>query len=202
MLVLAGGAGRRLGGADKPAVLVGGRTLLDRVLEAVADAGRAVVVGPPRPVGRPVTWAREEPPGGGPVAALAAGLPHVRADLVAVLAADLPFLDAATLGRLRAAATGDDVWPVDGAQPVDGALLVDYDGRDQLLAGVWRTAALRAALAGRAVDGARLGDLLAGLAAVRVSVRQPAGSPPPWFDCDTPGAVEAARALAAGRRAG
>ncbi|MYQ48709.1 NTP transferase domain-containing protein, partial [Streptomyces sp. SID4985] len=31
-VVLAGGAARRLGGADKPGVRVGGRPLLDRVL--------------------------------------------------------------------------------------------------------------------------------------------------------------------------
>ncbi|MEU7054400.1 NTP transferase domain-containing protein, partial [Streptomyces eurythermus] len=31
-VVLAGGAARRLGGADKPGVRVGGRALLDRVL--------------------------------------------------------------------------------------------------------------------------------------------------------------------------
>ncbi|MEH6375729.1 NTP transferase domain-containing protein, partial [Streptomyces sp. KLMMK] len=37
-VVLAGGAARRLGGADKPTLRVGGRTLLDRVLEACADA--------------------------------------------------------------------------------------------------------------------------------------------------------------------
>ncbi|MGW4109093.1 NTP transferase domain-containing protein, partial [Streptomyces sp. NPDC004976] len=33
-VVLAGGAARRLGGADKPGVRVGGRALLDRVLAA------------------------------------------------------------------------------------------------------------------------------------------------------------------------
>ncbi|WP_438949006.1 NTP transferase domain-containing protein, partial [Streptomyces harbinensis] len=33
-IVLAGGAARRLGGADKAAVTVGGRPLLDRVLDA------------------------------------------------------------------------------------------------------------------------------------------------------------------------
>ncbi|NJP68904.1 NTP transferase domain-containing protein, partial [Streptomyces spiramenti] len=41
-VVLAGGAGRRLGGADKAAVRVGGRTLLDRVLTA-SRAARATV---------------------------------------------------------------------------------------------------------------------------------------------------------------
>ncbi|MFF9196536.1 DUF6457 domain-containing protein [Streptomyces sp. NPDC014779] len=73
-LVLAGGAARRLGGADKPGVRVGGRPLLDRVLAGCRDAGRTVVVAAPRATARPVEWTREEPPGGGPVAALDAGL--------------------------------------------------------------------------------------------------------------------------------
>ncbi|MFE5210472.1 DUF6457 domain-containing protein [Streptomyces sp. NPDC056600] len=99
-VVLAGGAARRLGGADKPGVRVGGRALLDRVLASCADAGRTVVVADPRSTARPVRWAREFPPGGGPVAALAAGLEQTTADVVVVLSADLPFLDAATVHRL------------------------------------------------------------------------------------------------------
>ena len=177
-VVLAGGSGRRLGGVDKPALRVGATSLLDRVLAAVADARTTVVVGPERTTARPVRWVREEPPGGGPVAALAAGLPQVTAPLVAVLAADLPFLDAATVARLRAA-VGEG----------DGALLVDDDGRDQLLVGVWRAAALRAALPS-AVDGARLGAVLGVLAPVRVAVD---ASPAPWFDCDTEADLTTAR---------
>ncbi|MCW2606336.1 MAG: molybdopterin-guanine dinucleotide biosynthesis protein, partial [Frankiales bacterium] len=64
-VVLAGGSGRRLGGVDKPGLLVDGTSLLDRVLGAVARAGTVVVVGPERPAARPVVWAREDPPGGG-----------------------------------------------------------------------------------------------------------------------------------------
>ncbi|MCM3926296.1 NTP transferase domain-containing protein, partial [Frankia sp. AiPs1] len=54
-LVLAGGAAHRLGGRDKPAVVVGGTTLLDRVLAAVAGAGieRVVIVGPRRQLAAP-----------------------------------------------------------------------------------------------------------------------------------------------------
>ncbi|WP_240957281.1 DUF6457 domain-containing protein [Streptomyces chilikensis] len=99
-VVLAGGAARRLGGADKPGVRVGGRALLDRVLAACAGAGRTVVVADPRPTARPVRWAREEPPGGGPLAALAAGLEHTTAASVVVLSADLPFLGHETVARL------------------------------------------------------------------------------------------------------
>ncbi|MFE9766875.1 DUF6457 domain-containing protein [Streptomyces sp. NPDC005808] len=99
-VVLAGGAARRLGGVDKPAVRVGGRPLLDRVLAACAGAATTVVVAEPRSTARPVVWAREDPPGGGPLAALGAGLRHTTAEFVVVLSADLPFLEAGTVRRL------------------------------------------------------------------------------------------------------
>ncbi|MGF7234209.1 MAG: molybdenum cofactor guanylyltransferase, partial [Frankia sp.] len=162
-VVLAGGSARRMGGVDKTALVVGGSPLLDRVLAALTDATAVVVVGPRRPVrdGARVTWVREDPPGGGPVAALAAALPLVTAPLVALVAADLPFLSAATVGRLRAAVT-----PVTGAA-VDGALLVDPGGRDQLLTGVWRTGALRAAIPAEP-RGVALRTVLAGLRIARL----------------------------------
>lgn len=167
-VVLAGGSARRLGGVDKPALVVGATSMLDRVLAAVDSATSTTVVGPVRATSRPVTWVCEDPPGGGPVAALAAALPSVRSDVVAVLAADLPFLDRAAVSRLRAAVAD-----------ADGALLLDGDGRDQLLVGVWRTAALRRALPAEPA-GARLGTVLGQLSVVRVVL-----DGEPWFDCDT-----------------
>ena len=184
-LILAGGEGRRLGGVDKPALLVGGRSMLDRVVEAVAAAETVVVVGPARPSARPVLSVREDPPGGGPVAALAAGLAHVRSDVVAVLAADLPFLtpDVLLLMESRLGLAND------------GALLVDGEGRDQLLAGVWRTASLRQALADAGPpEGLALRRVLAPLSVVRVAA--PAGLPEPWRDCDTPEDLRTAEELA------
>ncbi|MYX28406.1 NTP transferase domain-containing protein [Streptomyces sp. SID8381] len=136
-VVLAGGAARRLGGADKPGVRVGGRALLDRVLGACADARTTVVVADPRPTARPVRWAREEPPGGGPLAALEAGLRHTTAEHVVVLSADLPFLEPATVGDLLAVLRAGDA---------DGALLIDAEGRDQPLVAAYRTAALHRVL--------------------------------------------------------
>ncbi|MEU4449111.1 molybdenum cofactor guanylyltransferase [Actinosynnema sp. NPDC050801] len=133
-VVLAGGRGSRLGGVDKASVVVHGRTLLDHVLDAVAPARRTVVVGPPKDDVHGVTWAREDPPGGGPVAGLAAGLAHVESDLVVVLAVDQPGITRSTVDRLLAA-VGDT-----------GAVLVDDEGRSQWLIGAWRTAALRRAL--------------------------------------------------------
>ena len=101
-VILAGGRGTRLGGADKPGLVIGQQTLLGSVVSAVTSAGadRVIVVGPERPAalsprrprGGRVRYAREEPPGGGPVAALRRGLDEVSAPAVVLLAADLPFL--------------------------------------------------------------------------------------------------------------
>ncbi|GAB2931749.1 NTP transferase domain-containing protein [Streptomyces mayteni] len=174
-VILAGGAARRLGGADKPAVRVGGRTLLDRVVGACPDAARVVVVGPRRPTGRPVVWAREEPPGGGPLAALAAGLREVTAPLTLVLAADLPFLTPAGLARLL------DVPP-----DADVVLPRDAGGRDQPLSAVYRTESLRRELALLATEygtlaGLPLKLLLPGLSPHHVVATDDNGG----VDCDT-----------------
>jgi molybdopterin-guanine dinucleotide biosynthesis protein A len=122
-VVLAGGAAARLDGADKASVELHGRTLLTWALDAVIDAAEVVVVGDPVPTHRPVTFTREDPRYGGPVAALLTGrdaLLDARPTL-AVLACDMPFLTPATFGRLREAATGHD-----------GAVLTGPDGRRQL----------------------------------------------------------------------
>lgn len=127
---------------DKPALRIGDRTLLEVVLAVVAG-GPAVVVGPARAVPAGVVVVREEPPGGGPAAALAAGLTALPADLapdvtVAVLAADLPAIDAAAIARLCAA--------LSDPAGHDGAVLVDEQGRRQWLIGVWRHGPLTAAV--------------------------------------------------------
>jgi molybdopterin-guanine dinucleotide biosynthesis protein A len=183
-VVLAGGRAARLGGRAKPQLVVGDRTILDAVLAAVADAAHRVVVGPPQPVPDGVLVVREQPPGGGPVAALRAGLAHVTADVVAVLAGDLPFVTPGLVHDLRTRLTGD------------GVLVVDDAGRDQLLLGVWRTAALGAALPEAAAH-VPLRRVLAPLAVRRLRPVVPEGAPPPWTDCDTPGDLERARAWAA-----
>ncbi|MFF3875039.1 NTP transferase domain-containing protein [Streptomyces sp. NPDC001978] len=193
-VVLAGGAARRLGGADKPGVRVGGRPLLDRVLAACAGARTTVVVADPRPTARPVRWAREEPPGGGPVAALDAGLRHTTAEHAVVLSADLPFLEEATVRRLLT---------VLGTTGADGALLTDANGRDQPLVAAYRTAALRHALTaladavsattgGSAGPGALTGLPLRRLTGALDLTRVP--DPLASFDCDTWDDIATARA--------
>jgi molybdopterin-guanine dinucleotide biosynthesis protein A len=245
VIVLAGGAAQRLGGRDKPALPVGGRPMLDRVLAAASGATRRIVVGPARAgVPADVIQVREEPPGGGPVAALAAGLVALArgewivagetrktgpADqlsrpgdperavgegdgLVAVLAADLPFLIGADIDALRDAvgAGGDSTGALDadamaadamaahamaadavggavtggGATgELDGAVLVDDAGRPQWLCAVYRVAALRRRLGELGPPaGQSVRQLVAGL---RLATVVRASTPPPWYDCDT-----------------
>src|SRR4051812_30251957 len=112
-VVLAGGRAARLGGQAKPQLEVGGRSMLAAVLTAVAAADPPGGVGPPQPVPDGVLVLREEPPGGGPVAAMRAGLARVGTDVVAVLAGDLPFLTPDVVARLRERLTGDGVLVVD-----------------------------------------------------------------------------------------
>lgn len=189
-VVLAGGRARRMAGRDKPGVAVGGRPLIERVAAAAGEAERLIVAGPPR-AGLPgALVVREDPPGAGPVPAMAAALPEVRAPWVALLAGDLPFLTAADLGAL------DDA--LRGASGAAGAVLVDDGGREQWLISLWETARLREAL--EAYSGASLGGLLGPLEPLRVAVGgsrgRPSGRPAPWLDCDTAEDLAAARAAA------
>ena len=196
-VILAGGAGRRLGGPDKPMLTVGGRPMLARVLDAVADATLRIVVGPPTlSLPGDVIRVSEDPPGAGPVAATAAGLaaldssaaleagatreagdpdPGAAMETVALLAADLPFLDTHAVRRLR-----------DALEPstMDGVVFVDSEGRRQTLCGVWRTSSLRAALDRVGPpEGVAVRALLTGL---RTGELHLAAQPPPWYDCDQP----------------
>lgn len=140
VVVLAGGASSRFGGVDKAGLVLDGISLLDRVLTATAGASTTVVVGPVRKVVREVTWTLEDPPLGGPVAGLAAGLRFGRAPVVVVVSCDLPWLTEAEVLEL-----------VDGLGAHDGYGLRDSDGRTQRLAAAYHRQALQ-----EAVD--RIGD--------------------------------------------
>lgn len=178
-VVLAGGASRRMGGGDKTALDVGGLSLLDRALEAAAGAEQTIVVGARRPTNREVMWTREEPPGGGPAAALASGLRLVTAPFVLALAGDLPFVTGETVVRLLAA-----------AQP-SGAVMLDDDGRVQWLLSCWPTALLREALGGDQA-GRSLHRQLEPLKPAHLTGGE---KWPEWFDCDHPEDVVAAKEL-------
>jgi molybdopterin-guanine dinucleotide biosynthesis protein A len=92
-------------GRHKPAITVGGQPIVARVLEAVAGLP-AVVVGSAEGVPSGTLVVSEDPPGGGPVAGIAAGWLAIKEqsyaaepapsapDVVVVLAGDLPLLTA------------------------------------------------------------------------------------------------------------
>ena len=184
-VVLAGGRGARLGGTDKPGLIVGAQTLLGAVVSAVTSAGadRIVVVGPERAgAGGRVRYAREDPPGRGPVAALACGLEQVSAPVAVLLAADLPFLRPAHVTRLLTALA---------AQEAPGVVLLDDSARPQWLVSGWQAAGLRGAL--DRYPGRSLGGLLGPLDPVLLPDETAAGEPPGWLDCDTAGDLRRAR---------
>lgn len=168
LVVLAGGAARRMGGADKTAAVVRGATLLEHALGAVPDARTVVAVGPPRETRGPVTWTREDPPGSGPAAALQAGLAAAGDGPVVLLAADLP--RAADLAAALLA---------DGAD-VD-RVVVDQDGRAQWTAVLLSAASARALREAPPATDAALHALVEPLAPTPVTV--PLGA---TRDVDTP----------------
>ena len=218
VVVLAGGTGRRLGGASKPDVVARGARLLDHVLAGlsgltdlaepasgaeptgrsapekrspavatVATVGRVVVVAPAEvalPAG--ILRALEDPPLGGPVAGIAAGLARLAefsgssgspgspgraapaahaaapAELTAVVTCDAPESGRA-LPALVAAARN--------AQDADGACALDGD-HVQYLLGVYRTAALTQCVApgGAALRDVSVRRALGGLSVVHVDL--------------------------------
>ena len=138
-VVLAGGASRRFG-SDKLAARLGPDSLLERAVRGLPPDTRLVIVGPARPglrTDRPTAYVREDPPGGGPAAAMVAGLLAATAaarpnDLVLVLPGDAPAAGPAA-ARLRAALVDDDA--------SDAVVAIGPDGREQPLQLALRTAA-------------------------------------------------------------
>ena len=104
-ILLTGGASRRMG-VDKATIEWRGETLAARgarVLGAVCDP--VVEAGPGY---TNLSAVREDPPGGGPLAALLAAADTLEAPTVVLLACDMPFVDEALL-RLFAS------WPGEGS---------------------------------------------------------------------------------------
>lgn len=109
--ILAGGQARRFGGRDKSALVVDGRTILERQLaEAAAVSTDIFVVG-----GGPTAAPRRVAdawPDRGPLGGLEAALREAREAVVVVVACDMPFV---TAGLLRYLA--DNLGDFDAAVP-------------------------------------------------------------------------------------
>lgn len=149
-ILLAGGRGSRMDGAVKPLFEVGGSTLLGSAVDAAGAAGAhpITVVSPVLDDTLPVDWVREDPPFGGPAAALVAALGSWSEDddpeWTLVLACDLPRVHAAVVALV--AETSRE-------PATDGVCLVDASGRNQWLIAAYRTASLRRASDGLASNG-------------------------------------------------
>jgi molybdopterin-guanine dinucleotide biosynthesis protein A len=164
-ILLAGGRASRVDGAAKPLFDVGGRSLLQRAVDALAGCAPVTIVADPVALegDAHVRFVREEPVFAGPAAAVAAALGSWRDEVADpewtfVLACDLPGVAAAT-ARLR---RDRALLPAD----TDGLCLADPGSRPQWLTGLYRTAALRRGAAALPHGGrdASLRDLLADLA--------------------------------------
>lgn len=143
VVVLAAGAGSRLGGLAKCLITVDGDTLLQRLLHAVrslaplqtvlvlghhAPAIHAALRETPAPL--PLTLVHNPEPGDNPASSLRLGLPALQpeVDTVMVLLADQPLLGASDLQRaLRAfearSAAQRIGWPEHGGEPGHPVLL-------------------------------------------------------------------------------
>lgn len=159
-ILVAGGRSSRMAGTDKLLLELDGRSLLERAVSAVTNAGcrTVTVVGPPRTFpaegAAALTFVREDPPFAGPVAAIAAGLVVGTADWVLVLATDLPGIDAGV--ELLVTAVDHD--PESSAH-----IVVDRSGQAQWLLSIVRREVLVRSIAGLAPQNASMRELFAGI---------------------------------------
>ncbi|WP_406832624.1 NTP transferase domain-containing protein [Pedococcus sp. KACC 23699] len=182
-VVLCGGAGVRFGG-DKTRASFGDTTVLDHLLDGLPHDWRVICVGAARATRRTVAWCREDPPGGGPVAGLAAALPHVGTPTVVVLGGDMPY----AAGPAPALAATLEAEP-----ELDAVVGRDPDGRLQPLLAAYRTVALRAAVPDPAA-GTPLMRLLDPLRSVVVALDDLSA-----LDVDTPDDLDRAVTIARSR---
>ena len=185
VLILTGGTSKRMG-RDKASVDVGGRTLLECVCDQVPENFPLLIAGDPTPVS--ATYIREEPVGSGPVAAVAAALPHVRTPVLYVIAVDTPF---------------GVSWLLDQQLPegVDAVIPRSIEMREHYLCAAYRTDALRNAISQlETVENASMRSLIQRLGRVAI-VDSPSTdelqSTEVLLDVNSPADLDAARAIAA-----
>jgi molybdenum cofactor guanylyltransferase len=154
-VVLAGGASQRFP-PDKLSEVVDGTSVLDHALASLPEQFLIVVVGAVREVARSVIFTSENPAGGGPAAALVAGLRRALeepSEVIVVLPADAP---------LGGQAAGILLNRLNGEPSADAVVGVDAQGREQPLQLAVRPAAAEALVAAAGPRGA------AGVAARRL----------------------------------
>jgi molybdopterin-guanine dinucleotide biosynthesis protein A len=150
-LILAGGRGRRMGGADKGRLQVEGQPILVRLAAALSELSQEIlVVGAPPGAYRDLGLASlpDEVPGAGPAMGLATGLAAMRAPLAFVCAADMPWVQPAVVRRMLERLGGHE------------AAVCRVGGRPQPLHALYRKGCLEAA---RRHPGGAMRQVVAGL---------------------------------------
>ena len=141
-VILAGGLGRRMGGADKGLLDYQGRPLIEWVLDALAPQVGEIVISANRNLERYAAYGRRVLPDTlpdfpGPLAGVLAALQAVTADWLLVVPCDTPHLPADLALRLLGAAQLESV-PLavaeDAARVHHSCFLVHTDQRDPLAA--------------------------------------------------------------------
>jgi len=194
-LILAGGLGRRMGGVDKPLLELGGRTLLERVVERLGpQCGAGLVLSangdPARFAGFPGSVLPDTVPGlPGPLAGLLAGLDHAAHHPVVThvlsVPGDAPFLPGDLAARLGSALKGAPI------------ALAASGGREHYTVALWPVGLrddLRRALCER--DERRVGAFIARHGAA--VVEWPVETVDPFLNVNTPGDLAAAAELTHG----
>jgi molybdopterin-guanine dinucleotide biosynthesis protein A len=90
-MILTGGSSSRFG-SNKSQAKLGANSLIENLLSTIPPEIDIVIVGPELENSvRPVRYTQEHPLGGGPVAAIEAGLQLIDSEFVAIIATDMPF---------------------------------------------------------------------------------------------------------------
>ena len=137
VVLLTGGKGTRMGGVSKAELTLNGYTFRNRILLALISVPQIIVVGPTFTAENPkISFTREQPIGGGPVAAISAAIPLVGHEFVGILSVDAPFAVSPLLEMYR----------VMEQDSIDEALVATDGNHESYLVSVYRRDALIRAL--------------------------------------------------------
>ena len=183
-VLLAGGLARRMGGGDKPLMTLGGKPLLDRVIERARPQVDALII---NANGNPARFAAyglpvvADPVAGfaGPLAGVLAGMEWTRASrpdclLIATFAADTPFFPRDVVANLlEVLDAGADI------------ACARSGGRSHPVFGLWPTALANDLRASLVEDGVRKVDVFTGKYRLR-AVEFPDRPFDPFFNVNRP----------------
>ncbi len=195
-LLLAGGLARRMGGGDKPLRTIGGKAILDHVIERLEPQCAGLLINANGPPDRFAAWglpvAADSVEGfAGPLAGILAGLDWAAAHSPAAthvvsVAADTPFIPRDLVARLR-----------DGLQAADAELAVAASGgwRHPVI-GLWPVTVREALRQALTSEGERKIDRFT--ARYRVAaVEWPSEPVDPFFNANAPEDIAQAEAILA-----